>query len=96
MVTITAVTPGNTAVTVTATDPEGLKGQQAFQVTVPNRSPLARGKVPDQTIIAGRNAVVNLSTYFTEGDYVEYYPLPDLRFHHVLGRPRTPCLLATC
>ena len=67
-VTITAVTPGNTAVIVTATDPEGLKGQQAFQVTVPNRSPLARGKVPDQTIIAGRNAVVNLSTYFTEPD----------------------------
>ena len=67
-VTITALTPGNTAVTVTATDPVGLKGQQAFQVTVPNRPPLARGKVPDQTIITGRNAVVNLSTYFTEPD----------------------------
>ena len=67
-VTITAVTPGNASVTVTATDPEGLKGQQVFQVTVPNRPPLARGTMPDQTIIVGRNAVVNLSTYFTEPD----------------------------
>ena len=67
-ITVTALTPGNTSVTVTATDPGGLKGQQVFQVTVPNRPPLARGTMPDQTIIAGRNAVLNLSTYFTEPD----------------------------
>lgn len=67
-VTVAALTPGNTSVTVTATDPAGLKGQQVFQVTVPNRPPLARGTMPDQTIIAGRNAVVNLSTFFTEPD----------------------------
>lgn len=67
-VTVSGVTPGNTSVTVTATDPDGLKGQQLFQVVVPNRPPLARGAIPDQTIIAGQNAVVNLSTYFTEPD----------------------------
>ncbi|MXX54337.1 MAG: hypothetical protein F4205_04670 [Gemmatimonadetes bacterium] len=67
-ITVTALSPGNTTVTVTATDPEGLKGQQVFQVTVPNRPPLVRGIIPDQTIIAGQNALVNLSRYFTEPD----------------------------
>jgi len=67
-VTITALSPGNTSVTVTATDPDGLKGQQVFQVTVPNRAPLAQGTIPSHTIIAGQNAVVNLSSYFTEPD----------------------------
>ena len=68
MVTITAVTPGNASVTVTATDPDGMKGQQAFQVLVPNRPPLARGTIPAQTIIVGHNATVNLSAHFTEPD----------------------------
>ncbi len=67
-VTITALSPGNTSVTVTATDPDGLKGQQVFQVTVPNREPLAQGTIPSHSIIVGQNAVVNLSSYFTEPD----------------------------
>lgn len=67
-VTITALSPGNTSVTVTATDPDGLKGQQVFQVTVPNRAPLAQGTIPSHSIIVGQNAVVNLSSYFTEPD----------------------------
>lgn len=68
MVSITALSPGNTSVTVTATDPDELKGQQVFQVNVPNRAPLARGAIPAQTVIVGQNAVVNLSSYFTEPD----------------------------
>ncbi len=68
MVAITGVAPGNTSVTVTATDPDGMKGQQAFQVHVPNRAPLARGAIPAQTVIVGQNATVNLSSYFTEPD----------------------------
>ena len=67
-VTVTAVAPGNASVTVTAADPDGLKGQQVFQVQVPNRPPLASGTIPAQTIIVGQIATVNLSSYFTEPD----------------------------
>ena len=39
-VTVRAVAPGNASVTVTAADPEGLQGQQSFQVTVPSGTKL--------------------------------------------------------
>ena len=67
-VVITGASPGNASVAVTATDPDGMQGQQTFQVQVPNRAPLTRGAIPAQTITVGHSATVNLSSYFTEPD----------------------------
>ena len=67
-VVITGAAPGNASVAVIATDPDGMQGQQTFQVQVPNRAPLTRGAIPAQTITAGHSATVNLSSYFTEPD----------------------------
>ncbi len=67
-VTVSAVAPGNASVTITASDPEGLQGQQSFQVTVPNRPPQPRGTIPSVSVPVGRTATVDASSYFTEPD----------------------------
>ena len=67
-VTVNAVAPGNTSVTITASDPEGLQGQQSFQVMVPNRPPQPRGTIPAVSVPVGRTATVDASSYFTEPD----------------------------
>ena len=67
-ITVTAVAPGNASVTVTAADPEGLQGQQSFQVMVPNRPPQPRGTIPSVSVPVGRMATVDASSYFTEPD----------------------------
>ena len=67
-IVITGAAPGNASVAVTATDPDGMHGQQTFRVQVPNRAPLTRGAIPAQTITVGHSATVNLSSYFTEPD----------------------------
>ena len=67
-VTVSAVAPGNASVTVTAADPEGLQGQQSFQVMVPNRPPQPRGTIPSVSVPVGRTATVDASSYFTEPD----------------------------
>ena len=67
-VTVRAVAPGNASVTVTAADPEGLQGQQSFQVMVPNRPPQPRGTIPSVSVPAGELATVDASSYFTEPD----------------------------
>ncbi len=67
-VTVRAVAPGNASVTVTAADPEGLQGQQSFQVMVPNRPPQPRGTIPSVSVPVGRMATVDASSYFTEPD----------------------------
>ena len=63
-----AVAPGNASVTVTASDPGGLQGQQSFQVTVPNRPPLARGAISVITVQVGETESVDVSSYFAEPD----------------------------
>ena len=67
-ITVSAVAPGNASVTVTASDPGGLQGQQSFQVTVPNRPPMARGNIPSITVHVGQTESVDVSSYFTEPD----------------------------
>ncbi|MYB97143.1 MAG: hypothetical protein F4X60_01105 [Gemmatimonadetes bacterium] len=67
-ITVRGVAPGNASVTVTATDPDGLQGQQSFQVMVPNRPPLATGTIPPITIAVGTTESVDASSYFTEPD----------------------------
>ncbi len=68
MLTIRAVSSGTAAVTATATDPHGASGTQRFEVTVPNRAPVARGSIPAQTVQAGHDATVDLEPYFTDPD----------------------------
>ena len=66
--TVTAIAKGGATVTVTATDTEGLTATQAFQVTVPNRPPLATGSFEAQTIAVGEVAEISLSGHFSDPD----------------------------
>ena len=52
-VRVSAVWPGTVEVTVTAEDPDGLRAEQAFEVTVPNRPPVAVGTLPALTLASG-------------------------------------------
>ena len=67
-VTVRALAPGNASVTVTASDPGGLQGQQGFQVVVPNRPPVPRGTISSVTVHVGRTESVDVSPYFAEPD----------------------------
>ena len=67
-ITVAAVLPGDAAVTVTATDPDGLQGQQIFQVMVPNRAPEPMNTMPPMTVVAGQVGTVDAAAYFTEPD----------------------------
>ena len=67
-ITIAAIAPGSASVTVTASDPGGLKADQSFQVMVPNRAPQSRGTMPSITVPVGRTETVDASSYFVEPD----------------------------
>ncbi len=77
-ITVRGVSPGNVTVTVTASDPEGLQGQQSFAVMVPNRPPRPRGTMPSVTVGVGRTATIDASQYFTEpdGEVLTYLATP--------------------
>ena len=65
---IAALARGETTVSVTATDEEGLTAAQAFSVTVPNRAPIAVGTIPPDTVTIGDSTTVDLSAYFDDPD----------------------------
>ena len=65
---VTGVSRGNTTVTVTASDPDGLTAQQVFTVNVPNRAPEAVGTIPDQELFAGDTIRIDVSRYFNDPD----------------------------
>ena len=67
-ITVAGVAPGNASVMVTATDPGGLKGEQSFQVMVPNRAPQPSGTMSPVTVPVGQSSSVDASSYFTEPD----------------------------
>ena len=67
-VAVTAVAPGKATVTVTASDPGGLEGQQDFSVAVPNRAPVAGDSIRDMVVVVGSAVEVNASEHFTEPD----------------------------
>ena len=67
-VTVTAVGRGMATVTVTATDPGGESATQSFQVTVPNRAPVAEGSIPDAEVKSGESKTEDLASYFTDPD----------------------------
>ncbi len=67
-VTVTAIAKGTTTVSVTARDPAGLTAQQAFQVTVPNRAPVAVGSIADIEVEMDTIADVNVAEHFADPD----------------------------
>ena len=67
-IAVNGISPGSASVTVTATDPGGLKGQSSFQVLVPNRAPEARGTIFPITVEVGRTESVDVSSHFADPD----------------------------
>ena len=67
-VRVTAVAAGNATVTVTASDPGGLSADQTFAVTVPNRAPVAVGRMPDAETFVGESVEIALASYFDDPD----------------------------
>ena len=67
-VTVTANAKGEATVTVTASDTEGLTATQAFNVTVPNRAPVAGDAIQPRTLAVGGVAPVELSAHFSDPD----------------------------
>ena len=65
---IAALARGETTVSVTASDAEGLTAAQVFGVTVPNRAPIAVGTIPPDTITIGDSTTVDLAAYFNDPD----------------------------
>ena len=54
--TIRGVRQGATAVTVTASDPDGLSASQNVAVTVVNQPPAVADSIPAQTLVADQRA----------------------------------------
>ena len=71
---IVAGARGTTDVTVTARDPEGMTASQSFPVMIPNRPPVVRAPVPQQTVNAGETVGLDVSAYFgdPDGDALTY------------------------
>ena len=78
ILTVGAAAKGEAAVTVTATDTEGLTATQGFVVTVPNRGPVATDSFAEQTIEVGETADLDLSGHFSDpdGDALTYTATP--------------------
>ena len=67
-VNVTAVSPGNSLVTILAENAHGLKAQQSFRVLVPNRPPVAVGEIPDREVMVGDSVTVDVAARFSEPD----------------------------
>ena len=67
-VTVTGVSAGTAAITVTASDPDGLSASQSFEVTVPNRAPAAVGEIPPRTVTIGESVTVDATPHFSDPD----------------------------
>ena len=66
--TLTGLAKGEAVVTITATDDEGLLAQQRFEVTVPNRSPLATDSIPSRTLYKSETDTLDLAAHFADPD----------------------------
>ena len=66
--TITAVAKGETAITITASDPEGLAIARDMTATVPNRAPVAVGAIPSWTADPGDTVQIDLAPWFSDPD----------------------------
>ncbi len=74
--TLTAVAAGTATVTVTATDPDGLTATQSTGVTVEaaNHGPETVGTIPAQTMVAGDEVTLDMTSFFRDpdGDVLAY------------------------
>ena len=68
VVSISAITTGAAIITVTATDPDSLYARHNFEVTVPNRAPVAVGSLPPQTLVVGQAVAIDVSQHFEDPD----------------------------
>ena len=68
VVTVGGVSKGTATVTVTAEDTEGLTAGQSFEVTVPNRAPVAVGTIDDIEVDMDTIADVNVAEHFDDPD----------------------------
>ena len=66
-VIVLAVAKGTAAVTVTATDPEGLEASATFEVQVPNQTPQPVAAIPDADLTDG-SLTLDASSYFDDPD----------------------------
>ena len=67
-VTIAGMSVGSATVTVTAEDPGGLRAEQVFGVTVPNRAPVAVGTIAGREVEVDGVATLDVAQYFTDPD----------------------------
>ncbi len=65
---VTPLATGETLVTVTAADPDGLTASQSFTVTVPNRPPVATDTIPPRTLYKSEADTVDLTDHFSDPD----------------------------
>ncbi|MXW09710.1 MAG: hypothetical protein F4X47_10000 [Gammaproteobacteria bacterium] len=65
---VTPLAAGETLVTVTAADPDGLTAAQSFTVTVPNRPPAATDTIPSRTLYKSEADTVDLTDHFSDPD----------------------------
>ena len=74
IVVLAAIAKGNVTVKVTATDPGGLMAVQSFQVTIPNRAPVAVDSIPARTIEVDQADTLDMSPFFADpdGDTLSY------------------------
>ena len=68
VVTVRALSRGTAAVTVTASDPDGLEAALEFDVTVVNDAPRGETPIPDIELGRGGETTVNASSHFTDPD----------------------------
>ena len=68
--TITPLAKGNATVTVTARDADRATATLSFNVTVPNRSPVAEGTMPARklTLVTSPSTNLSVSSYFSDPD----------------------------
>ena len=76
LVTLTGVSNGQTTLTLTATDPEGLAATQTSRILVAGlgNTPMPIGEIPEQTIAEGSDWTLVVSGYFEDpnGDPLTY------------------------
>ncbi len=68
VVTVAGVSQGETAVTITATDPGGLSATLEIAVIVPNRAPTATAAIPAQSMRVGESVAVEVGSRFADPD----------------------------
>ena len=68
IVDVSGLSIGKAIITVTGSDPDGLKAETTFNVEVPNRPPEATTPLPDLELGQGEGALLELDNHFADPD----------------------------